>query len=637
MNRYVFPTPYQEFIYTRTYSRWMDEEQRRETFPETVARYSDFFAQRLPRGENFRYQFQDAIDRVLSLDVMPSMRALWAAGPALAQENVAGYNCSYTVIDRPKAFAEILYILMCGTGVGFSTEEKYISQLPAIPENIRLYPEKVIVVEDSRLGWAEAFLDLINHLYAGYVPSWDLSKIRPKGSRLKTFGGRASGPEPLDNLFHETVRTFLNAAGRKLNSLECFDIVVNIADCVVVGGVRRSATINLSDLDDDLMKNAKVGAFWEHHPNRRYANNSAVYNGRPTVGKFLSEWSSLVNNGTGERGIVNRAGMQATVKQIGRREWEIDFGTNPCGEIILRPREFCNLTEVVVRPWDTFYSLTAKVESATILGVLQSTLDDFNFLDPEWRKNVQEERLLGVSLTGLRDHPVLQKVSPKARQWLQDMKQTAIATAKLWSNAIGINMPAAITCVKPSGTVSQLVDASSGIHPRYSRYYIRRVRVAATDPLAHLLLAEGVPANPEVGEDWDDLTTIVFDFPVKSPEGSVLRNDETAVEQLEYWKMLKDEWCEHNPSNTIYVKKGEWMDVGKWVWDNFDNVSGLTFLPYDGGVYKLAPYEEITEERYKQLVSEMPEIDFSKLSIYEREDNTVGAKEYACIGGQCEL
>lgn len=636
MEKYTFPTPYQEFIYTRTYSRWLEEFQRRETFPETVKRYRDFFVRRVPDDSYFLSRFDQAIKMILSLDVMPSMRALWTAGPALEKENIAGYNCSYTVIDRPKAFAEVLYILMCGTGVGFSVEEKYISKLPPVPT--RLDPsDAVIVVEDSRLGWAEAFYYLLTSLYGGYIPRWDLSKIRPKGSRLMTFGGRASGPEPLDNLFRETVAIFKNAAGRKLNSLECLDIVVNIADCVVVGGVRRSATIALSDLQDELVRDAKIGAFWEHHPNRRYANISAVYDGRPTAAQFLAEWSHLANSGTGERGIINRGGMQATAQRIGRREWWIDFGTNPCGEIILRPKEFCNLTEVVVRPWDTFDDLGKKVAAATILGVLQSTLDEFNFLDPEWRKNVQEERLLGVSLTGLRDHPVLQRVSDESRAWLRALKYRAIDTAKIWSSAMGINMPSAITCVKPSGTVSQLVDAASGIHPRYSRYYIRRVRVAATDPLAALLIDAGVPAHPEIGETWENLKTVVFDFPVQSPEGSVLRNDETAIQQLEYWKMVKEEWCEHNPSNTIYVKDHEWMDVGKWVWDNFDIACGLTFLPYDGGVYELAPYEEITKERYEQLVRKMPAIDFAKLSNYEREDFTTGSREYACVGGVCEI
>lgn len=638
MDSFTFPSLYQEFIYTRTYAKWREEDGRRERFPETVKRYEDFFLARVPVSYEYLKEYHQAIRHILTLDVMPSMRALWSAGKALELENVAGYNCSYTIINSPKAFAEILYILMCGTGVGFSVEEKYINRLPAIPplESWR-DAEEVIVVEDSRKGWAESFLKLLEMLYAGVRPKWDLSLVRPKGSRLRTFGGRASGPEPLDNLFRNTVRTFEQAAGRKLTSLECFDIICDIADCVVVGGVRRSALIALTSFDDDEMAQAKMGAFWEHHPNRRYANISAVYNEKPRVDLFLEEWTKLIRSGTGERGIANRAAMRERVKKLGRRRWQIDFGTNPCGEIILRPFEFCNLTEVVVRPWDTLQTLLDKVQSATILGVLQSTLDQFDFLSPHWRRNVQSERLLGVSLTGLRDHHVLGRTSPEAAMWLRAMRERAILTARIWSAALGINMPAAITCVKPSGTVSQLVNASSGIHPRYSQYYIRRVRVAATDPLAHLLLAEGVPAHPEVGEDWANVKTIVFEFPVQSPPGSVLRNTESAIEQLEYFKMVQDNWCEHNASNTIYVKDHEWMDVAKWVWENFDNVCGLTFLPYDGGVYPLAPYEEIDREEYERRVAEMPKVDFSKLSLYEKDDNTIGSRELACVSGACEL
>lgn len=632
---FKWPTPYQEFIFTRTYARWLEDEKRRETWPETVRRYQKFFEKRLPADGDLKAEFLDAISRILRLEVMPSMRCLWTAGEALEQENIAGYNCAYTVIDRPKALAEILYILMCGTGVGFSVERKYIEKLPVVPEQLEP-SEKMIEVEDSRLGWAQGFLELLEELYAGRIPRWDLRKIRPKGARLKTFGGRASGPEPLARLFAQTVETFKAARGRRLTSLEVHDIVCNIADCVVVGGVRRSATISLSDLDDELMRTAKEGEFWIHHPNRRYANNSAVFEVRPPYEEFMKEWTALAKSGTGERGIVNRQALRQQALS-GRRKTFDEYGVNPCGEVILRPRQFCNLTEVVVRAGDTLPQLLDKVRAATILGVLQSTLTNFNFLDPEWKQNVEEERLLGVSLTGLRDHEVLGKRSDEAALMLTKMRMVAVATAKRWAKALGINVPAAVTCVKPSGTVSQLVNASSGLHPRYSQYYIRRVRVAYTDPLCHLLLAHGVPAHPEVGETWNNVNTVVFDFPVEAPAHSVKRNDESAIQQLEYWLMLKTFWCEHNPSATIYVKDDEWDAVGKWVWDHFDVIGGLTFLPYDGGVYQLAPYEEIDKETYERLVQEMPEIDFGLLSQLEQEDGTTGSREFACSGGACEL
>lgn len=635
MSRY-FPTTYQEFIYTRTYSRWLEDEGRRETWPETVDRYRTFFKERVPEVPELQREFEEAMKSVERLSVMPSMRALWSAGPALARDNVAGYNCSYIPIDRVKSFAEILYILMCGTGVGFSTERQYINQLPVVPQELKPVPD-VILVGDSKIGWAEAFLALLNHLYNGEIPSVDLSLVRPKGSRLRTFGGRASGPEPLKELFDFTIQTFMNARGRKLNSLECYDIVTKTASIVIAGGVRRSATINLSNLSDNRMRHAKDGQFWINHPHRGLSNNSVAYTETPDITAFTEEWLSLMRSGTGERGIMNRAGLQKKVASLGRRDPNYDFGVNPCGEIILRPRQFCNLTEVVVRPGDDLYDLLVKVRHATILGVLQSTLTDFRFLDEEWEKNTKEERLLGVSLTGLRDHPVLGKVSDKARHWLSTMKQAAILTAEEWSEALGINMPAAITCVKPSGTVSQLTDAASGIHPRYSPYYIRRVRVAATDPLSAFLRDAGVPAHPEVGETWENCTNVVFEFPIKSPSASVFRNDESAIEQLEYWKMLQTEWCEHNASNTIYVKPHEWLDVGAWVYRNFDLACGLTFLPYDGGVYQLAPYEEISKEQYEKMAATMPDIDFSQLSKYEQEDKTEGAREWACVGGSCEF
>lgn len=633
-----FPTSYQEFIHLRTYSRWLENQGRRETWGETVNRYAEFFSKRVPPSYDnyFRDEFIHAMEAVYNLDVMPSMRAMWTAGEALEKENVTGYNCSYTVIDSPKSFAEILYILMCGTGVGFSVERQYVNQLPEVP-GVMVEGSHTIRVADSRQGWAEAFLALLTHLYQGYIPKYDLSQIRPKGARLKTFGGRSSGPEPLKQLFDFTINTFKNAAGRKLNSLECYDIVTMTANCVVAGGVRRSATISLSNLSDDRMRHAKDGQFWEHSPHRALSNNSVAYTEKPSATAFMEEWLNLARSGTGERGIVNREGLKAQVRRLFRRKTDYEFGTNPCGEIILRPKQFCNLTEVVVRQYDSLAELLDKVKYATILGVLQSTLTDFNFLSDEWKKNTEEERLLGVSLTGLRDHHILGYASVAASDWLKALKIKAKQTADEWAEALGIPIPAAITCVKPSGTVSQLVDAASGIHPRHSQYYIRRVRVASHDPLAKLLMDEEVPCNPEVGQTWENATNIVFDFPLAAPEGVVLRGEETAIEQLEYWKMIKLYWCEHNPSNTIYVRDDEWLEVGAWVYKNWDIACGLSFLPYDGGIYQLAPYEPIAEEKYEELVAAMPDVDFSKLSEYEREDHTEGSREFACVGDKCEI
>lgn len=627
-------TPYQEFIYKRTYSRWLEDEQRRETWSETVARYKEFFKKRVPR--EFEEEFEKAIDDVYNLRVMPSMRALWTAGPALERDNVAGYNCAYTVIESPRDFAEILYILMCGTGVGFSTERQYINKLPVVPDVLHRVDD-VIVVEDSRIGWAKAFYNLLNYLYDGEIPRIDYSRIRPKGARLKTFGGRASGPEPLKQLFDFTLNIFQNARGRKLNSLECYDIVCMTASIVIAGGVRRSATINLSNLSDQRMKHAKDGQFWIDNPQRTLSNNSVAYTEKPDITVFMEEWMNLMKSGTGERGIVNRQGLKIQAAHIGR-DCGYEFGVNPCGEVILRPRQFCNLTEVVVRPDDDLDSLLRKATSATILGVLQSTLTDFRFLSDEWKKNVEEERLLGVSLTGLRDHPILSAHSDKAKRWLASLRRQTRDVAVLWSSVLGINTPKAITSVKPSGTVSQLVDSSSGIHPRFSQYYIRRVRVASSDPLAKFLIDQGVPYYPEVGQDWNSCTTVVFEFPMKAPEGAVIRGTETAIEQLEYWKMIKEYWTDHNPSNTIYVKPDEWLEVGAWVYKNFNIVTGLTFFPYDNGVYQLAPYEEIDEETYNKLVKTMPEeIDWDRLNEYEKEDTTTGAREWACSGDKCEI
>lgn len=628
-------SPYQEFIYKRTYSRWLEEEGRREDWEETVNRYYEFFRSRVPVA--LMEPYRDAIELVKKLEVMPSMRALWAAGKPLELENVAGYNCAYTVVESPRDFAEILYILMCGTGVGFSTERQYISKLPTVPEDLLQLETVVVTIEDSRLGWAEGFLQYLEYLYSGIIPTVDYSRIRPKGARLKTFGGRASGPEPLKQLFDFTLNIFQKAKGRKLSSIECYDIVCKIASCVVVGGVRRSATLNLSNLTDTRMRRAKEGQFWLDNPQRALSNNSVAYTEKPDIGIFMDEWMNLMKSGTGERGIVNREALKRSVGAIGR-DTHHEFGVNPCGEVILRPRQFCNLTEVVIRPDDTLENLLDKVESATILGVLQSTLTDFNFLSEEWRRNVEEERLLGVSLTGLKDHPVLSRVSQQATAWLSTLRWRAKAVAEYWARALGVNVPKAVTTVKPSGTVSQLVDSSSGIHPRYARYYLRRVRVARMDPLARFLEDVGIPMHPEVGQTWSNCTTVVFEFPVKAPEGAVLRGEESAVEQLEYWKMLKQYWTDHNPSQTIYVKEHEWLDVGAWVYRNFDIIGGLSFLSYDGGVYELAPYEEITEEEYLKFLDQLPdEIPWKDLNRYESEDNTQGSREFACTGDKCEL
>lgn len=628
---------YQQFIFKRTYAKWKDEEGRREHWSETVDRYRSFFRERVPNVGQLPQEFERAMEAVENLEVMPSMRALWSAGKALARENVAGYNCAYTVVESPRDFAEILYILMNGTGVGFSVERQYINRLPKIPDVLNEAPkEQQIVVEDSKEGWAVAYLQFLEALYDGQILHVDYSLIRPKGAPLKTFGGRASGPEPFEQLIEFTKRTFQAAKGRRLNSLEVYDIVTTIASVVIVGGVRRSATISLSNLSDPRMRHAKDGQFWIEHPNRTLSNNSVAYTEKPDMRAFMDEWMNLMQSGSGERGIVNRMGLKESAARVGRDD-SYDFGVNPCGEIILRPRQFCNLTEVVVRPSDTFGTLVEKVKYATLLGVLQSTLTQFNFLSDEWRKNVEEERLLGVSLTGLKDHPVLSKVGPGAAMMLQELKEVAHVTARLWADALGIQTPKAVTTVKPSGTVSQLVDAASGMHPRYSDYYIRRVRVAATDPLAGFLMDAGVPWSPEVGQTIEDMSTVVFEFPVKAPQEGVRRGEESALEQLEYWQMLKTHWTDHNPSNTIYVKPEEWLEVGAWVYRNFDRVGGLSFLPYDGGVYQLAPYEAVSEERYLNLKNRMPDLDWDKLSEFEVNDNTSGSREWACAGDKCEL
>ena len=627
-------TDYQKFIYYRTYSRWLDDKGRRETWKETVDRYWKFFNKKIP--SDCQYEFIKATQMIEDLQIMPSMRTLWTAGEALERENIAGYNCAYTVIDSIKSFAEILYILMNGTGVGFSVERQYINKLPEVPSNINSSLD-IILFADSKLGWAEGYLALLTKLYSGIIPALDYSLLRPKGSRLKTFGGRASGSEPLKQLCDFTINTFKTAQGRRLNSLECYDIVCMIANCVVVGGVRRSATINLSNFSDQRMRHAKDGQFWLDHPQRSLSNNSVAYTEKPDAVSFMEEWLNLARSGSGERGIINRQGFQRSAERNGRAVR--DFGVNPCGEIVLRPKQFCNLTEVVVRDTDDLASLKRKVKYATILGCIQSTLSEFNFLDEEWKINTEEERLLGASLTGLADHRVLN--GSYGKDMLDDtiaaLKAVAQDTALTWAAVLGINVPVAICTVKPSGTVSQLCDSSSGLHPRYADYYIRRVRVTATDPIADYLMMRGVRWNPEVGEERDSCTTRVFDFYCKSPQGSVKVKDVTALEQLEYWLALKQGWCDHNPSATIYVKDSEWLEVGAWVYKHWDDIGGLSFLPKNDSVYQLAPYEEITEAAYNLLSAQFPKLNFEDLWKFEFEDQTMGARELACVGGVCEL
>jgi len=748
---------YQEFIYKRTYARWLEKEKRREEWPESVRRYIDFFKERFPQFSN---ELEDAFSAIVEKAVMPSMRGLWTAGPALEREGICQYNCSFIQIDYPKAFAEVLYILMNGTGVGFSVEHQFIDRLPNVPSSISPSND-IVVFADSKKGWAEGYYKILRYLWQGKDPKYDLSKIRPKGSRLKTFGGRASGPDVLADLIEFTKKVFYNAAkdgSRKLNSIECFDMLCMIASCVIVGGVRRSACIALTDLSDDRMSKAKMGQFFNQTPWRSYTNISAAYKERPSSRKLISEWLKLIESQSGERGIFNRVAADSKVKSIGRRIPGYEWGTNPCftgnmriltvegyktfkeldgkrieligsdgriyegmvwksgyrkvihlrtnlgiisctpdhtfqlsdgseckaedlegkqlkhflghdiyvleifegigrkdvydfsmaglhwgvvedvivhncGEIILRPNEFCNLTEVVVRPTDNLDSLKEKVRVATFLGILQSTITNFNFISSYWVKNCEEERLLGVSLTGLQDHPVLQEVSDTASSWLKSLRKVAVEVAEEYSSKLDIAMPAAITCNKPSGSVSSLVDSSAGLHARYSKYYVRRVQISSTDPLAQLLIDSGLTYQPV--DSAGNLFT--FEFPLKAPEGSKLVSDWDAISQLEYWKMLREDWCEHNPSCTIYVKDREWPDVLAWVNQNWDFITGVTFLPYQDHVYHLAPYEEITKEKYEEMVRNFPEIDFKKLDEYEQSDNTEGAREFACVSGQCDI
>ena len=632
------PTEYQSFIHMSRYSRWKPEEGRRETWTETVQRLINFFADHVDRniGVKFENSTWDRIeDAILTTSVMPSMRALMTAGEALRRENIAGYNCSYIPIDSPRSFDEVLYILMNGTGVGFSVERQYVDKLPTIPDREFEHTDDVISVADSKEGWARAFRDLISYLYTNRIPKINVNRIRPAGQRLKTFGGRASGPQPLVNLFDFTIEKFRGAKGRKLNAMECHDVVCKTGEVVVVGGVRRSALISLSNLSDQRLRMAKSGAWWDTNPERALANNSVAYTEKPDAGIFMKEWLSLYESKSGERGIFNRVSAQEKAKQNGRRNADWDFGTNPCSEIILRPNQFCNLTEVVVRPTDSMATLLDKVEHATILGTIQATLTNFGYLRKRWQDNTEEERLLGVSLTGIMDSTLLNKNDSKLVDRLNKLREKAVAVNKEWSSTLGIPQSTAITCVKPSGTVSQLVDSASGIHARHNPYYIRTVRGDNKDPLTEFMKSQGIPNEPDVMKPEH---TTVFSFPMKTAKDAVFRTSMSAIEQLEMWKTYAVHWCEHKPSVTISVKEQEWVNVGNWCWDNFDYLSGVSFLPFSDHTYKQAPYQDIDEEQYKKLHSEMPRnIDWGKLQEFEKEDNTKGTQELACTAGVCEL
>ena len=622
---------YQSFIHKSRYARWLESEGRRETWEETVSRFVDFWKDREQiEGEDA----QEIWDAIHALEVMPSMRCMMTAGEALKRDNVAGFNCSYLHIDHPRAFDELMYVLMCGTGVGFSVERNFIAKLPEVAETFHK-TNTVIVVSDSKLGWASAFRELISLLYAGKLPKWDMSRVRPAGARLKTFGGRASGPEPLEDLFRFCVEVFQKAAGRKLTSIECHDVCCKIADIVVVGGVRRSALISLSNLSDQRMSKAKSGQWWVDQGQRRLANNSVAYTEKPDFEAFLQEMKNLYESKSGERGLFSRVAAQKIAARNGRRDADQDFGTNPCSEIILRSNQFCNLSEVVVRADDTLETLKEKVRKATIIGTLQSTLTEFRYLRIRWKRNTEEEALLGVSLTGIMDHQILgDPDSEILPQWLEEMRDVSIETNKEWAEKLGVNQSTAITCVKPSGTVSQLVDSASGIHPRFSKHYIRRVRSDKKDPLALYMEQAGFPVEQDVMSP----SSVVFSFPVKSPETSTVVKEVGAMHQLRLWKTYQNHWCEHKPSVTVYYTDSEYLQVAQWIWDNFDLCSGISLLPTSDHTYQQAPYEDIDEEEYVNLLDAMPKnVNWEDLSQFEVEDNTTGSQELACVGGACEI
>ena len=628
---------YRNFIHISRYARWIESENRRETWVETVDRYMSFMKNHLVTNHGYSQDdktFEEIRNAVIDHKIMPSMRALMTAGPALERDHIAAYNCSFIAVDSPRAFDEAMYILMNGTGVGFSVEQKYISQLPIVAEEL-YKTDTVIVVDDSKLGWAKSYKELIALLYQGQIPKWDLTKVRPAGARLKTFGGRASGPDPLDSLFRFTIDIFRNAAGRRIKSIEAHDLMCKIGEVVVVGGVRRSALISLSNLDDFEMAKAKSGQWWEDNGQRALANNSAVYNIKPNTAQFLREWRNLYESKSGERGIYNIESVRKHVDKFGRRDSSKVMGTNPCGEILLRPNEFCNLTEVVIEADDKVEDLAEKVRLATILGTWQSTLTNFKYIRKTWKDNCEEERLLGVSLTGIYGNKITSTNNKDLPGILDSLREESVLTNSQEAEKLGINPSLSITCVKPSGTVSQLTGVSSGIHPWYSEYYLRSVRGDNKDPLTSFLKDAGIANEPDVMKPED---TTVFYFPIKAPKNSVLTKDLTAIDHLEMWKTYRKHWTEHNPSVTINVHEDEWLRVGSWVFDNFDSVGGVSFLPSSEHSYKQAPYQEITKEEYDEAVKQMPTtIDWSVLSLYETVDTTTGSQELSCTAGVCEI
>lgn len=633
----TLPTLYQQQIHKKHYARWNKEEGRRETWEETVDRYMQQIIRQTDKYDSLTLKERAELrDGILNTRVMPSMRALMTAGPALERDNIAGYNCAYVAIDHPRAFDETLFILCRGTGVGFSVERQHINKLPEVPDDF--YPtDTTIVVADSARGWATAYRELLHLLWAGQIPKWDTSGVRPAGSKLETFGGRASGPGPLEDLFRFTIQIFQGAVGRRLTSTECHEIMCKIGDIVVVGGVRRSALISLYNPSDDRMANIKSGEYWRGSPHLRLANNSAVWTDKPTSDRFLEQqWLPLIKGKSGEPGIINRSALQRKAAENGRREPD-EFGVNPCGEIILRPCQFCNLTEIVARPEDTFEDLIEKVRLATVLGTIQSTFTDFRYLRKKWKKNCEEERLLGVSITGVVDNPILNgsKGEAELRSTLHALKHVAIDTNKEWAARFGINQSVATTCNKPSGTVSQLVLCGSGINEWWSRWYIRRIRGNKNDPFVQFLMTQGIPFEDDM---MDPDNSVVFSWPIEAPEGAITRDDMPALDKLNLWLVYAEEWCEHNPSTTINVREKEWLEVGAFVHEHFDRMAGVAFLPFDDHVYHQAPYEAITEEKYKELLDKIPtELDWSYLQEFEHEDQTENSKELACSAGSCEI
>ena len=655
MSSNYLPTDYQTFIATSRYARWLEEEGRRETWGETVERYMTNIVKPLLKTKKDVDEIRDSI---LSLEVMPSMRSLMTAGKAAQRDNTCMYNCSYLPVNDPKSFDEAMFILLCGTGVGFSVERQFISKLPDVPKLFE--SDTCVVIKDSKEGWAKGLRQVLALLWAGEIPKWDVSKVRPAGARLKTFGGRASGPAPLVDLFMFAISTFKSAQGRNLSTIECHDLMCKIGEVVVVGGVRRSAMISLSNLSDDRMRHAKSGAWWENDKQRALANNSVSYTEKPAAEFFMREWLSLIESKSGERGIFNREASKKQAAKNGRRDPNYEFGTNPCSEIILRPNQFCNLSEVVIRATDAVEDIARKIRIATILGTIQSTYTNFPYLRKIWQTNTAEERLLGVSLTGIMDNPLMTTANKGLSETLEYLKDVAVTTNVKYAKYLDIPVATAISCVKPSGTVSQLVDSSSGIHARYSNYYIRTVRGDNKDPLTKFMIDQGVPSEPDVMKP--DATT-VFSFPMKAPEGAVVTADMTAIEQLEMWLAYQRHWCEHKPSITCNVKQDEWFEVGAFVYKHFDEMSGVSFLPFNEHTYKQAPYQDVEksgdkipvyeyarnewtdpdvligyQHTYESLLEIMPKkIDWTKLSEYEVEDNTSGMQTLACSGDVCEM